>query len=296
MKKYKDRYEEEKQRHEEAVQRYQEDHSDEMEIINLHGWCNKTDIKAVAKTAPKAPMSGYHLFLRKQLDEMTGEDRKNYRSIVSRRWKEIKENPAWLCAYNDMARQMKNEGEEPGDDSQNEKTVVDRPALRLPQKAPKSPEFVYTDLDDSGDEQEPVVKKPQKASKIPKFVDIDSSTDDEQETVVKKPQKAPRPPEFVDTDSSIEDEQGPTVKQPQKASKALELIDTGPDDKDLQETSPGSVQKEPAKPAKRLPAANCTPAASCTHILASGIRKGKQCRFKASDETGKFCNYHKRQA
>ena len=84
MKKYKDLYEEEKQRHEEALQRYQEDHMDEMEIINLHKRCNKTDIKAVAKTAPKAPKSGYHLFLREQLDEMTREDRKNYRSSVKK--------------------------------------------------------------------------------------------------------------------------------------------------------------------------------------------------------------------
>ena len=41
MKKYKDLYEEEKQRHEEALQRYQEDHADEMEIINLLKNCNK---------------------------------------------------------------------------------------------------------------------------------------------------------------------------------------------------------------------------------------------------------------
>ena len=36
MKEYRDLYEEEKQRHEEALQRYQEDHMDEVEIINLH--------------------------------------------------------------------------------------------------------------------------------------------------------------------------------------------------------------------------------------------------------------------
>ena len=41
MKKYKDLYEEEKRRQEEALQRYQEDHIDEMEIINLHKRCNK---------------------------------------------------------------------------------------------------------------------------------------------------------------------------------------------------------------------------------------------------------------
>ena len=46
MKKYKDLYEEEKQQHEEALQRYQEDHTDEIEIINLHKKCNKTAQKA----------------------------------------------------------------------------------------------------------------------------------------------------------------------------------------------------------------------------------------------------------
>ena len=40
IKKYEDLYEEEKQRHEEALQRYQEDHMDEMGIINLHKKCN----------------------------------------------------------------------------------------------------------------------------------------------------------------------------------------------------------------------------------------------------------------
>ena len=41
MKKYKDLYEQEKQRHEDTLQRYQEDHMDEMEIVNLHKRCNK---------------------------------------------------------------------------------------------------------------------------------------------------------------------------------------------------------------------------------------------------------------
>ena len=139
MKKYKDLYKDEKQRHEEALQRYHEDHMDEMEIIILHKRCNKTDTKAVAKAAPKAPKSAYNLFLREQLDEMTGEDQNNYQNIVSRKWKEIKEDPERLSAYNDRARQMKNEAEKPGDDSQNEKTVIDRPAVKQPQKAPKIP-------------------------------------------------------------------------------------------------------------------------------------------------------------
>ena len=54
MKKYKDLYEEEKQRHEEALQRCQEDHMDEMEIINLHKRCNK---KARKVSQPKKALS-----------------------------------------------------------------------------------------------------------------------------------------------------------------------------------------------------------------------------------------------
>ena len=76
---------------------------DEVGIINLHKRCNKTGTKAEtkrgakAKAASKAPRSGYHhLFLRKQLENMTREDRKNFLSIVSGRWKRIKENPARL--------------------------------------------------------------------------------------------------------------------------------------------------------------------------------------------------------
>ena len=50
---------------------------------------------------------------------MTGEDGKNYRNIVSKRWKEIKD-PTKLSACNDSTRQMKKEAEKPaklGDDS-----------------------------------------------------------------------------------------------------------------------------------------------------------------------------------
>ena len=42
MKNYRDLYKEEKRRDEEALKRYQEDHMDEMETINLHKRCNKT--------------------------------------------------------------------------------------------------------------------------------------------------------------------------------------------------------------------------------------------------------------
>ena len=58
MKKYKDLYEEENQRTEEAQQRYQEDHMDEMEIINLHKRCNKKAKKASQpKKASESPKS-----------------------------------------------------------------------------------------------------------------------------------------------------------------------------------------------------------------------------------------------
>ena len=57
------------------------------------------------------------------------------------------------------------------------------PVVKQPQKIPKTPEFVDTDSDDSGDKQE---RQPKKASKIPKFVD----TEVEQEATVKQPQKA----------------------------------------------------------------------------------------------------------
>ena len=88
MQKYRDLYEVEKQEYKEDLQRYQEDHMDEVEIINLHKRCNVTETKrgakAKAKTEAKAPRSEYHLFLREQLEKMTGESRKNYCSIGSR--------------------------------------------------------------------------------------------------------------------------------------------------------------------------------------------------------------------
>ena len=110
-----------------------------MEVINLHKRCNKT--KAVKKTAQKALKSRYHLFLREELDVMTEEDQKNYRSNVSRRWKEIKEDPARLSEYNDRAKQVQNEAE----DSENEKTMVDRPTAKHLKKVPKTTGFVGTD-------------------------------------------------------------------------------------------------------------------------------------------------------
>ena len=103
------------------------------------------------------------------------------------------------------------------------------------------------------------------------------SAEDEQEPALKKLQKTSKILMFVDTDPGAEYEQGPTIKQPQKALKIS-------GDEDPQETSPALV-----KPAKIPNFA----AASWTYILTKGIRKGKQCRFRASDEAGKFCHHHK---
>ena len=185
----------EKQRHEEALQRYQEDHTDGMEIIKLHIRCSKTGAKAEtkkgakavakagsktgAKAAGKAPRSGYHFFLREQFENMTGEDRRNYRNIVSRRWKEIKEDPARLSAYNDRARQIKDV--DPSVSSMEQQTMTERQF----QKVPQSPEFVDTDSDDSDtedeEEQEPAVKQPKEVPKSPEFVDTDPDDSDNEE-------------------------------------------------------------------------------------------------------------------
>ena len=52
MKKHRDLYEEEKRRHEETLKRYQEDHMDEMEIINLHKRCNKKSSQPIKAPKP----------------------------------------------------------------------------------------------------------------------------------------------------------------------------------------------------------------------------------------------------
>ena len=198
---------------------------------------------------------GYHLFLREQVDEITGEDRKNYRSIVSRRWKEIKEDPAKLSEYNDRVRQIQN------DDSLNEKMPTVKHLKRVTKtpkfvdtdtdaeqgstakhlkKVPKTPEFVDTDSDDSNNEQKPVVEQLQKASKTSELIDTD--THDEQE---QQPQKASKTIEYSDDEQrpavnyqrcrvmySSEDEQEPTVKKFQKKSKVPKFVDPGPGTED----------------------------------------------------------------
>ena len=119
--------------------------------------------------------------------------------------------------------------------------------------------------------ERPAVKQPQKILKTPGFLDADSDdsgTKDEQESAVKQPQELPKTPGFIDTNA---DDEGPQKK------------------------IPGPLHKEPSQSVKKIPAASGTPVISCTYILPSGVREDKQCSLKASDETGKFWNYHKRQ-
>ena len=155
IKKYRDLYEAEKQQYEEAQQRYQQDHLDKVEIISLHKRCNKTATKAATKAATKTstttgakagpktclkvPRSREHLFLREKVGKMTGEARKNYHRIVSRKWKRIKKDPARLIPYNNRAKQMSDETNKPtksGDDFlvgsmvQHEEMVTERPVVK----------------------------------------------------------------------------------------------------------------------------------------------------------------------
>ena len=155
---------------------------DEVEIINLNKRCNKTDAKAETKTgvkakadaktgakaASKTPRSRYYLFLREQLEKMTGEDRRNYHSIELRRRKGIKENPARLSAYNNRTRQITNEAETPTKvedslsvGSMEQQMMTERSVLKTNQRQPSIiAEFVDTDsLDsDTKNQQEPTVK------------------------------------------------------------------------------------------------------------------------------------------
>ena len=64
---------------------------------------------------------------------------------MSRRWKEIKEDPARLSAYNDRARQMKNQTKKSGDDSSiHGKSVAGSSTVKQPKKGPKIPGPVDT--------------------------------------------------------------------------------------------------------------------------------------------------------
>ena len=60
---------------------------------------------------------------------MIGEDRQNYRSNVSRIWKEIKEDLERLYEYSDRVTQMKNKAAD----------EVEKPAVKNTKKPPKPP-------------------------------------------------------------------------------------------------------------------------------------------------------------
>ena len=101
---------------------------------------------------------------------MTGEDRKNYHSIMSRRWKEIKEDLARPSAYNDRARQMRDD--DPLVRNMEQQTITER----QPKKAQKTQEFVESHDSDNEESDDKEGKKsaakriwalPKKAPKTP---------------------------------------------------------------------------------------------------------------------------------
>ena len=74
------------------------------------------------------------------------------------------------------------------------------------------------------------------------------------------------------------------------------MFEDDSDNKDEEpHSSPGPVNKEPAQSVKMPSTASYTPVTFRTYILTSVLKKGKQCKLKASDEMGKFCHLHKRQ-
>ena len=172
-KKYKDLYEEEKQRREEALQRYQEDHADEMEIINLNKKCNKKDRKE-PKKASGDPSE----------EEQKSKKKTDGKKTTTKQPQKVTKIPE----FSDTDSDVSDNEQEPG---------------QL-QKASKTHE--YSD-DEQGatvkrivmysteGEQEPVIKQPQKASKVPKFVDTDSD-----DSGYEQPKKVSKTAEYSDDD------------------------------------------------------------------------------------------------
>ena len=117
----------------------------------------------------------------------------------------------------------------------------------------------------------PESRQTKKTPKTPEFIDTDSNdSDNEQELTSEQLKKPPKTPEFVDTDSDDSDnEQEPAVK-------CIVMYSTE-DEQELQKIPDPSPAKIPRY---------------CTHILTKGVRKDEQCRFRASNETGK-CHHHK---
>ena len=153
MEKYKDLYGEEKQRHEEALQRYQKDYMDKMEIISLHKRCNKK-AKKVSQPKKASPKSDEPKKVSGPIDDPIEEE----------------QNPKKAGGKNTTT-----------------KTGKKVKKASQAKKAPNTPEFVDTGLDDTDQEQERVVNKPQIVPKAPEFVD--TGTDNEQNDNPKKQQK-----------------------------------------------------------------------------------------------------------
>ena len=119
MKKYRNLYEEEKRRHEEALQRYQEDHIDEIEIINLHKRCNK---KARKVLQPKKSLKP---FKSNEPEEVPGspgpiDDPSNGKNTATRTGKKVKKisQPKNVPKSPEFIDSSKEEEEPPQDDKE----------------------------------------------------------------------------------------------------------------------------------------------------------------------------------
>ena len=104
-----------------------------------------------------------------------------------------------------------------------------------------------------------------------------------------------QPQEWFEDESDYSDTKDED-EQPQKVPKFPEWFkDDSGNEEEEPHSSSGPVEKGPTQSVKTPSAASHTPATSCTFILISAVRKGKQCKLKASGETDKFCHLRKRQ-
>ena len=95
-------------------------------------------------------------------------------------------------------------------------------------------------------------------------------------------------------DKQIKETIGEFLNQRQPPEWFEDDLDNEEEEPHPQKTSPGPVDKELTQPVETPIAVSRTPVASYTYILTSVLRRVKQCKLKASDETGKFCHLDKR--
>ena len=129
MKKYRDLHAEEKRRHEEVLQRYQEDHMDEIEIINLHKRCNKK-----ARKVPQHKKAS-ESFKSDEPKKVSGSPKSDEPKKVSG----LIDNPSKEEQKSKKALR-----------SSDVKKTTTKAGKKVPKKAPKSPEFIDSSEEGEG--------------------------------------------------------------------------------------------------------------------------------------------------